>query len=130
MSTKFSKSETDEARKTLLEWLKPGDTIYTIVRHVSSSGMSRVIDLVIFKDNQPIHIAWNAGKVLGWTHDRDREGLKVGGCGMDMCFHTVYSLGRALFPDGFKLADNQHGRNGDTSGFDPDGGYAFIARDL
>jgi hypothetical protein len=28
-------------------------------------------------------------------------GLGVGGCGMDMGFHLVYSLSRALFPTGF-----------------------------
>ena len=45
---------------------------------------------------------WNAAKALGYTMDRDREGLRVSGCGMDMGFHVVYSLSRVLYPDGFE----------------------------
>lgn len=130
MSTKFTKEEKAEALEVLRNTLKPGDTVYTIVRHVSSSGMSRVIDLLVFKNNQPQYISWAASKVMDWTYDRNHDGLKVGGCGMDMCFHTVYTLGRYLFPDGFQLAKNQYGRNGDTSGFDPDGGYALNYKNL
>lgn len=130
MSTKFDKSEVEEAKEYLLELVKPGDTVYTIVRHVSKSGMSRVIDLFVIRENRPIRISWSANKVLGWTYDRNHEGIRVGGCGMDMCFHVVYSLGRRLFPDGFQLADNQYGRDGDTSGFDNNGGYALIYKNL
>jgi hypothetical protein len=31
----------------------------------------------------------------------DRNGIRVGGCGMDMGFHLVYTLSRALFDDGY-----------------------------
>ena len=51
-------------------------------------------------------------------------GLVVGGCGMDMGFHVVYSLGRVLWPKGFKV--NGIGRNGDISGHDKDGGYRLV----
>lgn len=40
---------------------------------------------------------------------------------MDMGFSVVYNLSSALFPDGFKTTG--FGRNGDTSGWDKDGGY-------
>ncbi len=42
-----------------------------------------------------------------------------------MAFDCIYRLGRAMFPEGFKMAKHQHGRNGDTSRFEKDGGYAF-----
>ena len=38
--------ERDEARERLLEMLRPGDTVHTILRHVSRSGMSRSISPV------------------------------------------------------------------------------------
>ena len=44
--TKAQMAERDEAIANLREILKPGDTVYTILRHVSKSGMSRVIDAV------------------------------------------------------------------------------------
>jgi hypothetical protein len=40
-------AEQADAVAELHKLLKPGDTVYTILRHVSSSGMSRVIDLAI-----------------------------------------------------------------------------------
>lgn len=185
----------DEAKADLLKLLKPGDTVYTILRHVSSSRMYRVIDLVIpapqavrtiinetmklrsvkgleayqrsgddqFRtaavimqredDNAlllqyPAHanaepfklwckradltvtrttqapsirsIGWLVARATGDSFDGDRQGIKVGGTGMDMGFHLVYGLGRTLWPDG---TAKPHGtRNGEP---DRDGGYAL-----
>ena len=38
--------------------------------------------------------------VLTGQRISDRWGVVVGGVGMDMGFHLVYSLGRALYPEG------------------------------
>lgn len=43
MSTKQNIKERDEARARLREILKPGYTVYTVLRHVSASGMSQVL---------------------------------------------------------------------------------------
>lgn len=102
--TKAQQAERAEALERLREWLKPGDTVYTILRHVSRSGMQRNIAPVVFLDGRadnPRFLYWNVALVLGMTPDREREGVKVGGCGMDMGFHLVYSLSSALFRDGF-----------------------------
>lgn len=99
---KYSKEEVEKAREALLGWLKPGDTVYTIVRKVSRSGMQRHISLVIFRDNQALHPNYSAAALLGYRVARGyHDALVVNGCGMDMCFHVVYSLGRALWPKGF-----------------------------
>lgn len=162
---KQQKIERDEAIKALLApeseggvGLQPGDTVYTVLRHRSGSGMMRVIDLfVIRKDRwsgqmRPWFIGHLAAQAMGDLYDRDREGIKVSGCGMDMGFHVVYSLGSVLFPEGFgdegeiegkstqkkrrpktkaeaarmiKAGYTFHGRNGDGAGWDNDGGYAL-----
>jgi hypothetical protein len=85
--------------------------------------MSRVIDFRVSLDQS---LSWDMAKALDYPLDRDREGLKVSGCGMDMGFAVVHELGRALFPEGFKVEGV--GRNGDTSGWDRDGGYALKHR--
>lgn len=119
-----------EAILHLREVLKPGDTVYTVLRHVSRSGMSRNIDLYYIADNRPVWISAYVGHAIGSPQSRKNwersQGLTVGGCGMDMGFHLVYSLGRVLFRDGFKV--NGRGRNGDISGHDKDGGYALEHR--
>lgn len=93
--------EREEARQKLLEMIKPGDTVYTVLRHVSRSGMYRAIDLYIMQDNQPYNISWLASKLLK-GYDKRHEACKASGCGMDMGFHLVHNLGYALFHEGFK----------------------------
>ncbi len=91
--------ERDSARATLLEILKPGDTVTGLVRSVSSSGMSRQID---FYCNDPRGgLRYLSGYIAtALDYRRAQSGaLIVGGCGMDMIFAVVYDLGRVLFRD-------------------------------
>jgi hypothetical protein len=126
---KAKETKQAEAIVHLQSVLKPGDTIYTVLRHVSRSGMSRNIDLYYMQDGKPQWISAYVGHAIGSPQSRKNwersQGLTVGGCGMDMGFALVYDLSRTLFPDGFKLAKDQYGRNGDKSGYDRDGGYAL-----
>lgn len=92
--------EQQEAREWLLEVLKPGDTVYTILRHVSRSGMYRAIDLYKLEDGHPIWLSGYASKLLEGFDNR-HEACKASGCGMDMGFHLVHNLGYALFPKGY-----------------------------
>lgn len=127
MATK--KEEKNELRenalKSLREKLKAGSAVYTIVKHVSSSGMTRHISLFIVSKGEIVCIDWEASHIIGWKRNKTNGALVIGGCGMDMGFHAVYTLGRHLFPKGFKLPKGKIGRNGDKSGFDTDGGYAL-----
>lgn len=110
---KYSKQDREEALTRLREWIKPGDTVHTLLRHVSRSGMQREIGVVLLKDGIDLHpnhaVACVLGKRLG-----KRDGVIVGGCGMDMGFHLVYNLSYVLFPDGF-------GCVGDGSGYEGSG---------
>lgn len=99
----LSKAEGKEKQKVyakarLLEILKHGDTVYTVLRHVSTSGMSRRIDLYTVRDNRPQYLSGYAATVTGWKL-HDNGGIVVGGCGMDMGFHLVYTLSSILFRD-------------------------------
>lgn len=116
--TRKDKAERQEAIDRLREEIKPGDTIYTILRHRSRSGMQRSIS-VIQIDSEGVPREWDylAAKAMGDRIDNVNGGIKVSGCGMDMGFHLVYNLGRTLFPDGFgcpgtKCRSNDH-TNGD-----------------
>lgn len=114
--------------------LKPGDTVFTILRHVSRSRMYRAIDLYVFRDNEPRRITWSAAQLLeGYDHRHDAA--KASGCGMDMGFHLVYSLSSCLYRDGFECIGkgcpaNDH-VNGDRDYLPHnhrDGGYALNHR--
>ena len=120
---KYSKKEIENAKASLLRSLKPGDTVYCVLRSVSASGMSRRIDFYKFENDSPLYLSGLIGIVLGISRNADKAGLKVDGCGMDMGFSVVYDLGCVLFPDGFTV--DGIGRNGDTSGHNNDGGYAL-----
>lgn len=119
-----------EACTTLRKFLKPGSAVYPVLRHRNSMGTTRWFSLLIIAkdfDGKPEirDIAYLTAVVCGLRYDLKREALRVNGGGMDMGFYCVYSLGRALWPKGFKLPKGTLGRNGDTSGFDTDGGYAL-----
>ena len=128
---KYTKEEQAEARERLLGWLKPGDTVYTILRHVSRSGMQREIGLVVFRNGIPLHPNYAAATVLGWKVNKQGDGIVVGGCGMDMGFHIVYELSAALF-NGYcngaatrkRPAHVPHSNNGPACEY-RDGGYAL-----
>lgn len=122
-------TEKQEAFQNLKDWLKPGDTVYTILRHVSASGMTRHIGLVINRDGAMIHPNYAVSKVLGYRINKRGDGLVISGCGMDMGFHIVHNLGYALFPNGFDCVgkgcpSNDH-TNQVESTHHASGGYAL-----
>lgn len=88
--------ERQEAKKWLLDYIKPGDTIHTVIRHVSRSGMMRHIDVVLLREEGALYMSYHVAKLLDYNTAEDGS-LKVGGCGMDMGFHVVYALSSVLF---------------------------------
>lgn len=126
MTTK-TKTEKEQAIEYLRTILKPGYTVYTSLNHVSKSGMMRIINLHVIKENQPWRITSSAVAAGLGKYNFKHEGLRMDGCGMDMGFAAVYELSHILFPDGFIPADaNMHGRNGTpATDLDTDGGYAL-----
>jgi len=88
--------EQDEARRELRKFIRPGATVWTVLRHVSRSGMMRHIDLYVIRKNRPRWISGLVAKALSDTTDAKTGAVKAGGCGMDMGFHLVHSLSCAL----------------------------------
>ena len=88
----------EQCKQKLSKLLESVGTVYGIVRHVSASGMSRDIDLYVIKDNQMIYLTGYASTVLDYPMSKN-QGMKVGGCGMDMVFHCVSSLAQAIGRD-------------------------------
>ena len=93
----------EQCRRELRELLPEGSTVYTCLRRVSSSGMSRQISVHIIEDacTARPRLRDITGFVAGALDNpmaRDRDALQVSGCGMDMGFHVVNSLEYALGP--------------------------------
>jgi hypothetical protein len=96
----------EEAIKTLKENIKKGDLIYTQLNHISQSGMMRHIQVRQIKNNYPLDWSRLVAVALDWKEAKSRfggyNGIKVGGCGMDMGFHLVYTLfNEFLYNDGY-----------------------------
>jgi len=88
-----------EAKNSLKEILRPGDSISVHLNSVSSSGMTRHLTFLIARiDGNGIPFIWNitrlVAKATGLRYNDKKEDLVVGGCGMDMGFAVVYDLGR------------------------------------
>ncbi len=97
-------AEQEQAKESLRQLLaKANYTVYTDVKHVSRSGMSRIIESYITIDNQietlPPYLLDNAGFYV--KRAKNGEGWNMGGCGMDMGFALVYDISQFLYPQGF-----------------------------
>lgn len=119
---KYTNKEKSESRQTLLELLRPGDTIYTVLKHVSRSGMMRHIQLKIVRGGDIRDITYHAACIMGDSIAKDGD-IRVAGCGMDMGFALVYNLGAVLWLHG--TPEPHSTRNGEP---DRDGGYALRQR--
>lgn len=112
--TKAKAKEIADAKDALRDIIKPGDTVYTILDHVSRSGMSRHIRVLVpiaRPAESSIHLPkeWrttidflhpnhSAAIVLGLSRAKRGDGIVIGGCGMDMGFAIVYELSHAIYP--------------------------------
>lgn len=117
--TKQQQAERDEARAALRKILRPGTTVHTVLRHVSSSGMSRRISLVVATGRGKIRdVSGLAARALGYRRNGRDGALVVGGCGMNMGHSVVHALSYAL-----------HGRESKGDGRDADArGVPFTPR--
>lgn len=125
--------------------------VLTKVTHVARSGMSRSIECYVINGGELLNISGDVARIVGDPLDPKNGGVKVSGCGMDMGFHLVYTLSRYLFTTGYglpmtlrggtktprtaeeaaylyKRGYRARGRNGETSGWETDGGYALRHR--
>lgn len=148
--TRLKKAEKEaqriEAIAMLREIVKPGDRVYTVLRHVSSSGMSRRITVIAY-DNRKTHkrisnsenimdITWLVARALDYRRNDNDGALVIGGCGMDMGFNVVYSLSSVLYRGNFHCLGQNCSSNDHLNGMQrpekadktlmhSDGGYAL-----
>jgi hypothetical protein len=93
--------ERESARAYLLSILGKQEKpiLYTSLKHVSSSGMSRDMKVLVALDGQILDVTYYVGKLdIGTLKERNGQRvIRVGGCGMDMGFHVVYSVSAVLY---------------------------------
>lgn len=112
---KLTPAERDEHLTRLREWFPKGSTVYTILRRVSASGMTRHISpvAVLTADraeggrlqHYTRHPTYSVAAVCNYSIKKDwpSDSLVVKGCGSDMGFELAYSLAHALYGDGYAL---------------------------
>lgn len=83
--TKAQSKERDEAIIQLRDWIKPGETVYTILDHVSRSGMMRAIRIVL-----PMINGGDRSESESADSMRQRDKLSVD------FLHPNYAVGKAL----------------------------------
>lgn len=96
-------TEQQEYRDGLKAMLPKGSRVHTLVRSVSSSGMSRRISVFAIIEGDLVDLDWHIEKAGIAKRRANKEGLYIQGCGMDMCFALVYGLAMALHGDGYSI---------------------------
>lgn len=130
---KYSQAQTADSFARLNALVLPGMTVYTVLNHVSRSGMMRHISAYILSSAGVLeNITEDAAVVTGRAIAPRGVGMKVGGCGMDAGFEVVYNLAFSLYKPGFTCVgqgcpSNDHS-NGDrdcTPHLHSDAGYSL-----
>jgi hypothetical protein len=103
MITKKAQAQADKelARMKLREMFAEQEKpkVYTVLRHISSSGLSKDISLKTVQDGEIIDITYYVAKAIGDTL-KERNGqraIRVTGGGMDLGYHLVHSLSMSLY---------------------------------
>lgn len=88
-----------EAAQELGNILKdmPTDTIYTVIRHVSTSGMQREISVKMIDAGRIIHLDYLVSTATGRKLGK-HGGIVMKGCGMDMGFALVDGINHLFSP--------------------------------
>lgn len=128
---KQTKEEIKQDIKDLKRLIGRKYEVRTKVNHVSQSGMTRHISCYVVHKGEIHCIDYLVSRVIEWRQ-HDNGGIVVGGCGMDMGFHLVYTLSRIMYPKGFKSSTRNmlNGMNPKAKdyGWDKDGGYRLTQR--
>lgn len=131
---KLSKEQTEEARKDLKKLLQGQHEIKTLAEY---RGMTAFVRLFIVKNNELVEFTHLAATALGENsahRDSQPYGLKRGGYGYSKEFDVVYSIGRVLYPKGYKHTlrnchSNDHS-DGKPNTWHKVGGYRFRQRSI
>ena len=67
----------DEIKEVLKNQIKKGDTVHTITRQVSASGMYRHISIIVKSGEDLLNQSYNIAKLLGYTY-KDKFGRYLG----------------------------------------------------
>ena len=105
---KTKSEERQEQLEKLRKWFPKGSTVYTVLRHVSRSGMQRQISVVCLTVDKgeivDLHPNYSVAKLLGRRLKTGwHDSVTCNGCGMDMGFDLAYALSNALYGDGYAL---------------------------
>ena len=96
----------ENARNMLLKYCPRNTTIYTTVRSVAPSGMSRRIDLYAVYDGKIVYLSGYYLLLEGKRVDEKKPGIKINGAGMDTGFELVCRLSYTLYGEEGALNQN------------------------
>ena len=94
----------ERVKEILQDMFPKGSTAYTAITKVAPSKMSRHIMVVgSDKKGHVQNLSYYIAELLDWKYKDNTNAVGVGGCGMDMGFHLVYTLSSKLYDDGYAI---------------------------
>ena len=90
--------QTEDLARDIQDYIKAikSGRMFCVIHSVSKSGMSRNISFHSWQGNKTkgyYRQYWALFKALGYTPATgNRDAFRINGCGMDMIFHTNYSI--------------------------------------
>jgi hypothetical protein len=105
--TKTNEATAAEILKTALKaaGVKKGDRIYTILRSVSRTGMSREVSFLTFHKGEPYYLNSAIASAFPFYKRSNGEfsAIVVKGCGIDAGFEVVSAISKAVHDDHYAI---------------------------
>ena len=95
----WTKREQQDAKERLIFLLRDRRDLYTILRHVSRSGMVKVISVILVNDGGARDISSLVARATDSAYDTAHEGVKVHGVNHNARVHLTDLLAYRLFGD-------------------------------
>jgi hypothetical protein len=77
--------------------IRPTETLWVLQRDRSRSGMARWLDVYVIRGGELRRLTWSVAAACGFTYDKRREAIRIGGCGFSAAQEIASSLTYALW---------------------------------
>jgi len=108
MTKKATKADRAKAWDYVKEYFEGKEPLrlQCFFKHVSKSGMMRVFSVYVIQENQLLKVDYNLSIALGYTYNRNHNGIQFNGGGYsgpcDLAYAISYKLGEKVCTIGYE----------------------------
>ncbi len=103
MTSTWTATERTDAADMLRNLCPENASIYAVRLHTAKSGATHDVTFFVVSEGRAVGIDWLICRILGLHISPVNSGVRIKGGGMDMAYHVIDSLSRALYGKGYAI---------------------------